>query len=328
MTDNESTKQTFNDPWWPGIAIFGITFIVMLYNVILAASLGLMLLFLNWFRMGKARKVYLVFLLSVLVAVLWLFTDYDRSDVQILDKWEPLSTVGHITLLIAGIGILALIGGNDIRKYREQMEEPKQVSKWAGLSILLFLFSSYLVTWIGLELLFQQMGYCKFPTIYDLIAESQEAHVEGFGGLLARRKDLGCGWRWNNEASPVTNFNLPGERKFLDGIYNDDQYYHIEQIVVDGDLYDPSALDSLPSFEGEVMSINIQGIPQADFYESNCVGDGIIVECTLVVGFDHLVYGLDIRGMMFSDPDHFETAINTILKSAVGRILEYENSLP
>src|SRR4030067_3795287 len=90
ITKNEPTKQAFDDPWWPGIAIFGITFVAMIFNTILAVSLGLMLLFLNWLRMGKSRKVFLVSLFSIFVVVLWLFTDYDRSDVQILDNWGAL----------------------------------------------------------------------------------------------------------------------------------------------------------------------------------------------------------------------------------------------
>jgi hypothetical protein len=179
-----------------------------------------------------------------------------------------------------------------------------------------------------LDLLSQQLGYCKFPTIYELVAEYQESYTEGLGGLLAKRKDLGCGWRWDNEGSPFSTFSLPGVRKFLDGIHDDDRYYHIEQIILDRDLYLPSAMDPFPSLDGETLAINIQEVPQADFMESNCVGNGIIIECTLIVGFDHLVYGLDVRGMLFSNPDHFEVTINTILKSAVDRIIEYENSLP
>ncbi len=328
MTNNQSTKRSFDEPWWPGIAIFGITFVIMPFNVILAASLGLMLLFLNWLRMGKSKKVFLVFLLSIFVVMLWLFTDYRRSDVQILDKWGALATLAQLILFIAGIGVLALVGGNDLRKFREQAQEPRQISKWAGLSLLLFLVSAYLVTWFGLELFSQQIGYCKFPTVYDLIAERQESQVEGLSGLLARRKDLGCGWRWQNEASHASKFTFSGERKFLDGFHNNDQFYHIEQIIVDRELYNPSATDPLPSFEGAIMSVNIQEIPQADFYEYNCTGDGTIVECTLIVGFDQIVYGLDVRSMIFSDPGHFETTVNLILESAVGRIVEYENSQP
>ena len=328
MTDNEPTEQTFNDPWWPGIAIFGITFVVMMFNTILAASLGLMLLFLNWLRMGKPRKVFLVSLLSIFVFVLWLFTDYDRSDVQILDKWGALPAIGQITLLVLGIGVLALIGGNDLRKFRKKAQEPRQISKWAGLSILLFLVSAYLVTWFGLNLFSRQMGYCKFPTVYDLIAERQESQVDGLGRLLAQRKDLGCGWVWKNEVKTSSNFTFLGDKKFINGWYTSDQIYFIEQIIADKNSYAPSAIGPLSYFEGSPITVNIREIPQADFVESKCIGDGIIRECAIVVGVGNVVYGLDVRGVIFSDPDHFEMTVNTILESAVVRIVEYENSLP
>ncbi|MBI5932839.1 MAG: hypothetical protein HY867_03960 [Chloroflexi bacterium] len=328
MTNNEPQKQTFNDPLWPATSIISVTLIAMMFSPFLGILLGLILLFLNWLRMGKPKKVFLVFLLSVFVFVLWVFTDYGRSSVQILDKWEPLTIVGQIALLLSSLGILVLIGGNDLRKFREQAQESKQISKWMGLPLLFFLFSAYVFGWVGLDLLSQRLGYCKIPTIYELVAEYQESHSEGLGGLLAQRKDLGCDWRWNNETDLFSTFSLPGERKFLDGIHDDDRYYHIEQIILGRDVYDPSAMDAFPSLDGETLAINIQKVPQADFYESNCVGNGIISECTLIVGFDHLVYGLNVRGMLFSDSDHFEVTINTILESAVARIVEYEISLP
>jgi hypothetical protein len=328
MINEIRSRQNPENIWWPWITSIGIAFLTILINPYLAIALGLTFPFLNLLRMEKADKVVLFSVLSVLYIIFWRFTNYPDAYYQFWEDWELSLVGGQMALTLLILGTFAAINWRDVRKFVARGEQSIKISNLTGVFIAGSLLGVYLIVSAGLDLVSQKVGYCKFPTMYDLTAQHQEATKHGLGGLLARRKDVGCGLTWKQGRDDAPIFNFSADRTVYYGWDDDNQLYYIEQVVTEKDNYSPLTTGALSYLEGNVIDVALMKIPQASFYESKCIGEEVIKECKIIVGFDHVVYGLDVRSVIFSDPDHFETTVNTILESAVGRIVEYENSLP
>ena len=328
MTDKISPEQVSEKIWWPWPASFGVAFLTIWIHPYLAISLGLMLLFLNWLRMGKCRNVVLISFLSLCFIALWRFTDYRNSNFDLLGDWSLAVEFGRITVILLAIGLLASLGWKDVREFVARGGTPLKISGWTGLLLATSLFGIYYLTGVGLDAISRSLGSCQFPTIYELAARREESQAEGLRALFARRTDLGCGFTWKHsrlDIDPV--FTFSGEPVFFYSWNEKEQLFYIEQIITTKEDFDPSVIDTLPYFWGDPLDLTLPEIPQADFYESRCFDDGLVKECAVLVGFDHLVYGLDVRSGS-TDQDQFETVVNTALAKAVERILAYEATLP
>lgn len=326
MTEHSSPVQDDNI-WWPWIAGFAIGILVVWFFPFLAFALWITFPSLNLLRMGRKDKAILLSGLSILYIVLWRFINYPESTFNIFIDWGIYFIVGQMVITLIVFGVFFAVAEMDVRQFIARGETPQVIPTWTGVVFIVALVSAYFLTSVGLNYLSQKYGACKFPTVYDLVAQYQEAQADGLAGLLVQRKDMGCGKDWYPAEIVYMEFPFEGESSFVQGI-NRQGVYLIEQIITDSDVDLKTSGLAKAFYDGTKLTIQLMDIPEADYYRYDCIDATLFKECNAILVMDDIVYGLDVRVMVGDDQSVIEDLMNQILRKAVQNILTRKTSLP
>jgi len=303
----QDSSTTFWSPW-----------IVFFFGIPFAA--------LNWLRMNKGGKAIIFLVLSLFVALVNTWADFNGTvtptDYALSKKIE----IARFFIISAFSGLLAIIMSIDIQQFMKEEKFAKSVKWQAILAFWAILFLFRLGIWTALDYAAKEMGKCQFPRLQDVLYQQEFEQRTGLASLVLGRYDFGCDWIWDierGESDSERSYHLImiGDLKSN----KDSSMWVFEQVFI----YDEVTEDVFAeiasrndSSEGSEYTVHVED-PNALYSNVACAKFEKFTLCNLIFGYQSTIKVLNLTFWGLSD-EQINELTQLIVSINSQRIYEYE----